>query len=99
MGTKFSPSLGNLFMARWKEDMIYARDWLVLTFYRSYIDNIFSENFIGTLNNNSLNKKQSHSFSQVEINFLDLSLMNTGSGITTKTFFKLTVNNGYIPCG
>lgn len=60
MGAKFSPSLANLFLTRWEENNIYARDWPEFIFYPRYIDNIpflwqgevlTLENFIRTLNN------------------------------------------------
>ncbi|CAI9595210.1 unnamed protein product, partial [Staurois parvus] len=107
MGAKFAPSLANLFMARWEEDLIYSRDWPQLIFYRRYIDDILLlwegdeftllNFFTTTLNFNELNIKLSFQYDYFTISFLDLTLFNTGNTISTKSYFKPTDRNSFIP--
>lgn len=40
MGAKYAPSLANLFMAKWEEDVIYAQPRPEVTLWACYIDNI-----------------------------------------------------------
>lgn len=41
MGIKFTPSLANLFMANWVEDVVYAHDRPELLLCARYIDDVF----------------------------------------------------------
>lgn len=37
MGAKFAPSMANLFMAKWEEDVVYQEPRVELVFWKRYI--------------------------------------------------------------
>lgn len=40
MGAKYAPSLANLFMAKWEEDVVYTDQSPYLTFWARYINDV-----------------------------------------------------------
>lgn len=77
------PSVINLFMARWEEDVIYAQFRTQLVLWARYIDVILLlwmgdstslTEFMNTLIQNNRGIKLSYEMSQEEIHFLDLTI-------------------------
>lgn len=106
MGAKFSPSLANLFMAVWEEDVVYALQCPELTLWARYIDDICLlwkgveeslHDFMANLNNKKMGIVLTYEVSSTVIHFLDLEISIVDHRLVTKTFFKLTDRNGYIP--
>lgn len=53
--------------------------------------------FMTQLNNNDWGIKFTYEYSPTSVNFLDLVIFKEHSSLLTKTFFKNTDRNGYIP--
>ncbi|XP_077113029.1 uncharacterized protein LOC143768221 [Ranitomeya variabilis] len=109
MGAAFAPSYANLFMGSW-ERSIFLTDTIpliekVCTWVR-FIDDIFviwqgSEvdliSFIQLLNNNTLNIKLTHKYSQTCIDFLDTKIFKGEDGfLHTEIFRKETSVNSVL---
>ena len=108
MGAKYAPSLANLFMAKWEEDVIYNADIPELTLWARYIDDILLlwdgpldrlEGFMSELNLNQRGIQLKFEASQSEIHYLDLNVRISGNEFSTSTFFKVTDRNSFIPLG
>ncbi|KAM5145534.1 uncharacterized protein ACMZJ9_012885 [Mantella aurantiaca] len=106
MGAKFAPSVANLFMAKWESEEIFQNRPQALALYKRYIDNIIIvwtgssvglESFLSQLNNNVYGIKFTSTYSETEVHFLDLVVFVEGGKLCTKTFFKETDRNSYIP--
>lgn len=96
MGAKYVPSVGNLFMAPWEEDCIYAQQLPNLALWARYIDDILLLwkgdsasliDFLKSLNHNDRGIVLNYEMSQ--IHFLDLGI-RVEEGRLATTFFKTT---------
>lgn len=104
MGAKFAPSLANLFMALWEEDVIYPSQRPELCLWARYIDDILLwkgdeetlHEFMATRNNNERGIVLTYEISTVSIQFLDLEISIVDRRNVTTTYFKPTDRNGYI---
>lgn len=92
MVAKYSPSLANLFMALWEEDVVYAQRRPQVVLWARYIDNVLLlwdgdrgdlDAFMEELNRNNRGIFLNYEASQEEINFLDLKV-----GIKDDCFLK-----------
>lgn len=106
MGAKYAPSLANLFMALWEEDIVYAQQRPQVVLWARYIDDILLlwdgdkadlDSFFGELNINTKGIFLNCEASQHEIHFLDLTIRVKDGQFTTATYFKSTNHNSYIP--
>lgn len=106
MGGKFSPSVANLFMGRWEQTTIFVNQPPELILWRRYIDDCLfiwrgSEEslmeYMTSLNNNNLNIKLTFHHSKSSVDFLDITIYVENHELKTKTFFKASDRNGYIP--
>lgn len=106
MGAKFAPSMANLFMAKWEEDIVFCDKPSQLVLWRRFIDDVLfiwdgdSEslsNFLLSLNGNDRGIALTYEASSVQIHFLDLLITIVDGRITTSTFFKSTDRNSFIP--
>lgn len=105
MGAKSAPSLANLFISEWEDRDNYAKQRSELLFYKRFIDNVFLiwvgtetslVQFVEDLNqNNNIIKLACH-WSSEQINYLDVTVMMSDDGLTTKAFFKPTDRNSYL---
>lgn len=73
MGAKYAPSLANLFMAKWEEDVVYTDQSPYLTFWARYINDVLLlwegtssqlDEFFSRLNNNDRGIKVTYHTSQ-----------------------------------
>ncbi|XP_077341766.1 suppressor of cytokine signaling 5 isoform X1 [Lithobates pipiens] len=108
MGAKYAPSLANLFMAKWEEDVIDSPRRPEIVLWARYIDDVLLlwngdehelHAFMEGLNNNTRGIKFSYEASQEGVNFLDLNIKVNSESFVTSTFFKSTDRNSYIPMG
>ncbi|XP_073481353.1 uncharacterized protein [Aquarana catesbeiana] len=108
MGNKYAPSVANIFLSKWEEEDIYGRCWPHLLLYKRYIDDILIiwkgsreqlEEFIQFISGNKYGVKFTATVHQQKINFLDLEIYKNGNKLGTRTHFKETDRNGYIPMG
>lgn len=108
MGAKFAPSLANLFMALWENDHIFAWECPQLLFWRRFIDDAFflwkggAESlkfFMAKITSTKWGINFTYEYSITSVNFLDLTITKNEGRLLTKTFFKTTDRNGYIPIG
>lgn len=106
MGAKYAPSVANLFMDMLEERYIYGISRPEIKFYRRYIDDIIivwegsSESFLDfldELNQNDYGISFTGKSNPDVIDYLDLQILKQGGELFTKTFFKVTDRNGYIP--
>lgn len=106
MGAKYAPSLANLFMALWEEDVIYAHQRPQVVLWARYIDDVLLlwdgdrhdlDAFMSMLNDNNRGIRFAYEASQTEINFLDLKISIRDGQLSTATYFKNTDRNSYIP--
>lgn len=104
MGARFSLSIVNLYMAKWEEEEILHNPPYQLKLYNRFIDDLIlfwdgSEQklheFMMHMNNKSITL--SWESSHKSIHFLDLEINNENNHIVTKTHFKTTDRNSYIP--
>lgn len=102
MGAKYAPSLANLFMAKWEEDLVYTQSRPEVTLWARYIDDILllwdgSEtdlsDYMHFLNTNNRGIHLSYEASQEKIHFLDLTVSVSGDSFVTSTYFKPTDRN------
>lgn len=106
MGAKFAPSLANLFMAKWEEDVVYVHETRSLVLWTRYIDDILLlwngtmetlDEFFECLNNNDRGIALSYQASKTKIHFLDLQIEIINNEFRFSTYFKSTDRNGFIP--
>lgn len=106
MGAKFAPSMANLFMAKWEEDVVLHDRPDQLVMWKRFIDDILFiwdgdkasiDSYLSGLNNNDRGIVLSHEASSTQIHFLDLVIKIVNGNITTSTFFKPTDRNSFIP--
>lgn len=106
MGSKFTPSLDNLFMALWEEQMLYTNSVSELQFWCRFIDDAFFlwrgdcdsiNTFMAHLNSNTWGNNFTYEWSETAISFLDLLIYREGNQLLTKTHLKNTDGNGFIP--
>ena len=106
MGAKYAPSLANLFMAQWEEDVVYALRRPELLLWARYIDDVLFlwkgdmeslDAFMIQWNDNDRGIVLSYEASPTSIHFLDLEISTTHDKLEFKTYFKPTDRNGYIP--
>lgn len=106
MGAKFAPSVANIVLNKWEEENIFNKARPEIGFYRRYIDDIILiwkgtetalKTFINNLNHNKYGLSFTGNWNPTEIDFLDLTIFKSDGKLHTKTFFKKTDRNGYIP--
>ena len=106
MGAKFAPSLANIFMAKWEEDVVYALERPEIVLWARYIDDILLlwkgdrtslDTFMTILNDNQVGICLSYEASPLSIHFLDLEIFVENHQLKTRTYFKSTDRNGFIP--
>lgn len=106
MGARYAPSVANLLMNMWEEEYLYARNIPHLKFYRRYIDDLIIiwegtpeefEEFLKNLNTNKYGLTFTGKWSHQKIDYLDLEIFKNGDRLYTKTYFKDTDKNVYIP--
>lgn len=106
MGAKFAPSMANLFMAKWEEDVVLKDSPPQLVMWRRFIDDVLFiwdgdinsvTTFLSVLNNNDRGISLTHEASATQIHFLDLTITVVNGVITTSTHFKTTDRNSFIP--
>lgn len=107
MGTKMAPSYANIFMGK-LESQYLSQCPLKPLFYKRFIDDIFfiwthTEEellrFIDNYNTVHPNIEFSHTYSQTEINFLDVTVAIEGNELTTKLYRKPTDLQQYLHYG
>lgn len=106
MGAKYAPSVANLYMAKWEAEGVLGDEHLDIMLYKRFTDDLLiiwkgsMESLMGLLesmNTNDRNISLTWNISRDNIHFLDLEIRNTERGIETKSFFKATDRNLYIP--
>lgn len=106
MGAKYAPSVANLFLNRWEEEQIFSVHRANLKLYRRYIDDIIiiwkgSEEelqaFFDEINQNIYGITFTGNWNIQSIDYLDLQIYKNNGILNTRTFFKTTDRNGYIP--
>lgn len=106
MGTKYAPSVANLFMSKWEEEDLFRRTRTEMEFYRRDIDDIFMiwsgteeslKKFLEDINHNRYGIKFTGDWNKELVNYLDLQIFKNNNRLDTRTFFKETDRNGYIP--
>lgn len=106
MGARFAPSVANLFMAHWEEDIIFKDPPPQLSCYRRYIDDLIMvwegdmpslQTFMDGLNANNKNIELTWTISYHQIIFLDLEIFKGEGVFHTRNHFKTTDRNAYIP--
>lgn len=104
MGARFAPSIVNLNMAKWEEEVLHNSPYQ-LRLYNRFIDDLIifwdgKEQELNTLmgmNKNNKNISLSWELSHMKIHFLDLEITNENNKIIMKTHFKAKDRNSYIP--
>lgn len=93
-------------MALWENDKLFSSEEPHLLLWHRYIDDAFFLwkgdegslcTFMTTLNTNNWGIKFTYEYSTTPVNFLDLVIFKEQGVLLTKTFFKSTDRNGYIP--
>lgn len=106
MGARYAPSVANLFLDMWEEEYIYNQQIPQIKLYRRYIDDLIIlwdgtpdtfEEFLQQLNINKYGITFTGKWNLEKIEYLDLEIFKTGTSLYTRTFFKETDRNGYIP--
>ena len=106
MGARYAPSVANLVLNRWEEETIFKDNVTSLIYYRRYIDDILLfwegpqaslEQFLSKMNTNNYGLSFTAESSKTSSHFLDLTLTKKGSRVLTKTYFKPTDRNGFVP--
>lgn len=106
MGARYAPSVANLFMDLWEEQYIFSKNIPQIKMYKRYIDDVIIlwngttdslTKFLDNLNNNKYGITFTGKWSPDKIDYLDLEIFKTGEKLLTRTFFKPTDRNGYIP--
>lgn len=85
LGAKFALSLANLFMTEWEDKCIFGKKRRELLFFKHFIDDLFFIwsgmatsliEFSQELNTNTNNIKLEFCWSDEQINYLDVNIMN-----------------------
>lgn len=106
MGGRFAPSMANLFMGIWERKYVYSEQPQELITWRRYIDDCFLmwrgseeslKTFLEGLNGADPNIKLTYNYSKISVDFLDITVYRANDRLQTKTFFKETDRNAYIP--
>ena len=93
-------------MSKWEEETIYRDNHISLIYYRRYIDDIILlwegtwaslEQFLNGLDYNDYGLRFTATSSLVSINYLDLNLFKSGNRVSTRTYFKSTDRNAFVP--
>lgn len=104
MGTKLAPNYANIFMGELETEFL-SQTPLKPLLYRRYIDDIFliwthSEdellNFIDTYNTVHPNIHFTHTYSQVTVNFLDVTIIIEDDKLSTTLYRKPTDRQQYL---
>lgn len=106
MGTCFAPSLANLFLGWWEEQVVWVDEMTMYTdhilVWVRYIDDLFiiwkgtstmAREFINKLGANNLNLEFTNTISATYCEFLDVVLEIKDNAITTRLFRKKTAGN------
>lgn len=108
MGARFAPSVANLFMAHWEEEVIYKDTPPELICYQRYIDDIIMiwdgdrsdlDSFMKKLDENNRNIVLSWNVGKDHVTYLDLDIHIKDNVLELKNHFKPTDRNAYIPLG
>lgn len=95
-----------LFMNMWEEKYIYEKRIPQIKLYWRYIDDLIIlwegtvesfEKFLKEINHNEYGISFTGEWDYQQIDYLDLQVFKNGNELYTKTFFKSTDRNGYIP--
>lgn len=106
MGANYAPSVANFFLNKWEEEQMYSVRRSNLKMYRRYIDNrviIWKgtekelQEFFDEVNHNIYGISFTGSWSRHNVDYLDLQVYKENGKLCTKTFFRKTNRNGYIP--
>lgn len=106
MRAKYAPSVANLFLNKWEEEQIYSIERRYLKLYRRYIDNIVIvwggtevelQHFFDEISCNINGLTFSGKWNKESIDYLDLQIYKNNGYLNTRTYFKTTDRNGYIP--
>lgn len=90
----------------WEEEYVYAMKIPQLKLYRRYIDNLIIlwegttetfQEFLTKLDNNQYGLTFTGKCDFQQIEYLHLEIYKEGGSLYTRTFFKATDRNGYIP--
>lgn len=90
----------------WEEEYICSKKIPQLKFYRRYIEDLIVlwdgtpeafEEFLQTLNINRYGLTFPGKWNNHKIDYLDLEIFKRDEGLHTRTFFKATDRNGYMP--
>ena len=107
MGTRAAPNYANLYMGQFEEKHIYQTDWSqYVRFYGRFIDDICLiwqgtesqlKSFLKHLNEVHPSIKFTFEYSKHRINFLDITLMKSSTGVlSTDVFQKTTDTHSYL---
>ena len=105
MGTKCAPTYASLFMGRFEERYIIPMIRDRVTLYLRYIDDLLmvwkdSEEelikFLEELNKKHPTIKFEYEYSREKINFLDTTIFNSGSRLSTTLYTKPTDRKAYL---
>ena len=108
MGNKYAPSVANIFLNKWENEEIFGKCWPHIQIYKRFIDDILIvwkgnreqlSNFIEHINANHYEIKFTVNVQPDVTQFLDLEIFKVEGELHTKTHFKETDRNGYIPFG
>lgn len=103
---KFAPSVADLYMAKWEAERGLGDGFGDIILYKRFIDDLLIicngsmeslMRLLESMNDNDRNIELTWDISRDWIHFLDLEIFKTASGIETKSFFKTTDRNSYIP--
>lgn len=106
MGARYAPSVANIVLNKWEQETIYHQPSKSLKYYKRYIDDVILlwegtmsdfQEFLLSLNNNTYGLRFTAESSWDTINYLDLTLTKQGNRLVSKTFFKATDRNGFVP--
>ena len=108
MGNKYAPSVANIFLNKWESEEIFGKSWPQIQAYKRFIDDILIvwegsheqlKGFIEHINHNNYGIKFTTNIQTEVTQFLDLEIFKNGKELHTRTHFKETDRNGYIPYG
>ena len=103
MGTRVAPTYANLFMAHFEEKYIYCNSKPRIWF--RFIDDIWGlytgdkasfDNFVERINSIHSSIKFSGEFSNIEVDFLDVTTYRKGNKIFSRLFCKPTDSHSYL---
>lgn len=106
MGNKYAPSVANIFLNKWEEKEIFGKCWPHIKVYKRFIDDILIvwegswdklNEFVQHIGVNQYGIKFTVNVHHETINILDLEIFKNRDRLYTRTHFKETNRNGYIP--